>query len=101
MFYRFSTRCSFSVPIFEGYASPHMIQHLEIAGRHLDSFLNRILFEKEYKFTTPLELISEIKENLYIVRPETKFEPKEIDFKVHPLPDDSIVRLTTEKLILF
>ena len=76
-----------------------MIQHLEIAGRHLNSFLNRILFEKGYKFTTPLELISEIKENLCIVRPETKFEPKEIDFKVHPLPDDSIVRLKIDTIL--
>jgi len=35
-----------------------------MGGRHLDSFLNKILFEKGYEFTTPLELelISEIKE---------------------------------------
>ena len=26
-----------------------------------------------------------------------KFKPKEVDFKVHPLPDDSVVRLSTER----
>ena len=90
---------SFSVPIYEGYASPHTIQHLDLGGRHLDSFLNKILFEKGYEFTTPLELelISEIKETLCVVRPDMKFKPKEVDFKVHPLPDDSVVRLSTER----
>ena len=58
---------SYSVPIYEGYASPITIQHLDMGGRHLDSFLNKILFEKGY------------------------------EFKNHPLPDDSIVRLSTER----
>ena len=70
-----------------------------MGGRHLDSFLNKILFEKGYEFTTPLELelISEIKEKLCLLRPDSKFKPREGDFKNHPLPDDSIVRLSTER----
>ena len=90
---------SYSVPIYEGYASPITIQHLDMGGRHLDNFLNKILFEKGYEFTTPLELelISEIKEKLCLLRPDSKFKPKEGDFKNHPLPDDSIVRLSTER----
>ena len=90
---------SYSVPIYEGYASPITIQHLDMGGRHLDSFLNKILFEKGYEFTTPLELelISEIKEKLCVLKPDSKFKPREGDFKNHPLPDDSIVRLSTER----
>jgi len=70
-----------------------------MGGRHLDSFLNKILFEKGYEFTTPLELelISEIKEKLCVLKPDSRFKPKEGDFKNHPLPDDSIVRLSTER----
>ena len=90
---------SFAVPIYEGYASPHTIQHLDMGGRHLDAFLNRILEEKGYEFTTPLELelISEIKEKLCLLRIDNKFKPKEGEFKMHPLPDDSVVRLSTER----
>ena len=90
---------SFAVPIYEGYASPQTIQHLDLGGRHLDDYLNKILFEKGYEFTTPLELelISEIKEKLCVLRADNKYKPREVDFKVHPLPDDSVVRLSTER----
>ena len=90
---------SFSVPIYEGYASPHTIQRLDLGGRHLDAYLNKILFEKGYEFTTPLELelISEIKEKLCLLKSDPKFKPREGDYKVHPLPDDSVVRLSTER----
>ena len=86
---------SFAVPIYEGYASPHTIQKLDLGGRHLDDYLNKILFEKGYEFTTPLEmeLISEIKEKLCVLS-DKRHKPKESDFKIHPLPDDSVVRLS-------
>lgn len=90
---------SFSVPIYEGYASPHTIQKLDLGGRHLDEYLNKILFEKGYEFTTPLELelISEIKEKLCHVNPDPKSRNKDSEFKTYLLPDDSVVRLSTER----
>ena len=89
---------SFSVPIYEGYASPHTIQKLDLGGRHLDDYLNKILAEKGYEFTTPLEkeLITEIKEKLCQVKPlgeEVNLE----EFKQYSLPDDSVVRLGQER----
>ncbi len=92
---------SFSVPIYEGYASPHTIQKLDIGGRHLDDYLNRILFEKGYEFTTPLELelLSEIKEKLCYIHIKGDFRNKnqEIEAKTYHLPDDSVVRLSQER----
>jgi actin len=91
---------SFAVPIYEGYASPHAIQKLDIGGRHLDEYLNQILLEKGYEFTTPLELeiLSEIKEKLCYVQESTKItKTKETEVKTYHLPDDSIVRLSTER----
>jgi actin len=90
---------SFSVPIYEGYASPHTIQKLDIGGRHLDDYLNRILFDKGYEFTTPLELelLSEIKEKLCYIKKETRSKHQEIEAKTYHLPDDSVVRLSSER----
>ena len=90
---------SYSVPIYEGYASPHTIQRLDLGGRHLNDYLNRILFDKGYEFTTPLELelISEIKEKLCVLKADAKYKPREVDYKMHNLPDDSVVRLSVER----
>ena len=70
-----------------------------MSGRHLDCFLNKILFEKRYEFNTPLdlELISEIKEKLYVLKLDSEFKPHRVGFKNHPLLDDLIVRLITER----
>lgn len=90
---------SFSVPIYEGYASPHTIQKLDIGGRHLDDYLNRILFEKGYEFTTPLELelLSEIKEKLCYIKTDFRSKNQEVEAKTYHLPDDSVVRLSHER----
>lgn len=90
---------SYSVPVFEGYVSPQTIQSLNLGGRHLDEQLNKILYEKGYEFTTSLELelVSKIKEELCVMKEEAKFQPNPNDYKVHQLPDDSIVRISTER----
>jgi actin-related protein len=90
---------SFSVPIYEGYASPHTIQKLDVGGRHLDEYLNKILLEKGYEFTTPLELelLSEIKEKLCFIQQNTKDKPKETSPESYLLPDESVVRLSSER----
>ena len=88
---------SYTVPIYEGYASPNTIQELELGGRHLDDYLNKILFEKGYEFTTPLEmeLLSEIKQKLCIIQKEKK--DNTIESKTYCLPDDTVVRLHEER----
>ena len=69
----------------------------------MDNHLNRILFEKGYEFTTPLEweLISEIKEKLcyvhYVDLNSKETKEVENEAKMYYLPDDSVVRLTQER----
>jgi len=98
---------TYSVPIYEGYSSPHTMISLNIGGRHLDEKLNKILFEKGYEFTTPLELelLSEIKEKLCSVTTNRKNNPTkdpifETEYKTYNLPDDSVVRLGIEKQMI-
>jgi len=95
---------SHTVPIWEGYCIPHAVKRINLAGRDLTQYMQKILMESGYNFKTSaeLEIVRKMKEKLAYVAIDYKAELKKAESSTeiernYTLPDGQIVTVGNQR----
>eukprot|EP01130_Rhizamoeba_saxonica_P004856 TRINITY_DN1970_c0_g1_i1.p1 TRINITY_DN1970_c0_g1~~TRINITY_DN1970_c0_g1_i1.p1 ORF type:complete len:288 (-),score=28.29 TRINITY_DN1970_c0_g1_i1:47-910(-) len=91
-----------SSPIYNGFALPHALLRLDLAGRDLTDYLMVLLSEKGFSFTTrsEREIVRKVKENICYVAKDFSSElnlSPDIVNRTYKLPDDSEIVVGNER----
>jgi len=95
---------SHTVPIYEGFALPHAVGRMDLAGRDLTEYMMKILMERGFTFTTSAEkeTVRDVKEKLCYVAMDYDKELREASGnadleKTYELPDGNIISVGPER----
>lgn len=92
------------VPVFEGFVPQHLIRRLDVAGRHITSYLIKLLLLRGYSFnrTADFASVQQIKEKLCYValdlnQERTLAQETTVLMEKFSMPDGTIIKLGRER----
>ncbi|EPZ36253.1 Actin-related protein 2 [Rozella allomycis CSF55] len=92
------------VPVYDGFALPHLTRRLDVAGRNVTEYLIKLLLLRGYAFnrTADFETVRQIKEKLCYVAYDLELEQKlaqetTVLVENYTLPDGRIIKVGQER----
>lgn len=92
------------VPVYEGFALPHLTRRLDVAGRDVTRYLIKLLLIRGYAFnrTADFETVRQIKEKLCYVSYDLDLEKKlanetTVLVENYTLPDGRVIKVGSER----